>query len=94
MIRDAPPAVQLQLVDVVETCPGAPSRWSAKTLDDRPVDIRYRGGGLTVRVGALGASPEEVRTVEPVVDLMITAAADSCASWDEVAEWANLKLVG
>lgn len=93
MMRDPPPATTLELTDVVETCSGAPVRWSARTLEGCPVDIRYRGGCLTVRVGPLDGSIDEAKLAEPCIDLMITPQCDSWASWEEVAGWANLRVI-
>ena len=58
----------LVLTDLEQTGVGAPSRWSGRTLDGRPVDIRYRWGSLTVRVGDVGQSDMDARGGEIVFD--------------------------
>jgi hypothetical protein len=81
----------LRLVDVVETGAGAPSRWAARTTDDRPVDVRYRNGELTVRIGEVGGSIESAKSAPDWFDDAFGKPFDSCATWEEVAQWANLQ---
>jgi hypothetical protein len=39
-----------KIVKIFETCGGCPSQWSARTDDNKYVYIRYRHGGLSVKV--------------------------------------------
>ena len=81
----------LQLVDVLETGRGAPSRWSARTIDGRPVDVRLRHGDLTVRIGECGDSDARGGAIH--FDEQIFKRLDSAAEWEEVAAAADLHAI-
>ena len=75
----------LVLTDLEQTGVGAPSRWSARTLDDRPVDIRYRWGSLTVRVGDVGQADMDASSGEIVFDGDIPGdRLGSVCDWSDV----------
>jgi hypothetical protein len=81
---------RLDLYDVELTCIAAPSRWSARTADGQPVDIRFRHGILTVRIGERGQTAEETKLAPEWFDEMVMRHPESIADWEEVASWANL----
>ncbi len=41
----------MEIRDLVQTCGACPSQWEARTIENRPVYVRYRWGYLSVRVG-------------------------------------------
>ena len=44
---------------LVRTCTACPSQWEGKTVDNRPVYIRYRWDNLTVRIGEVGETNKD-----------------------------------
>ncbi len=54
------------------------------------MDIRFRHGILTVRIGEQGRTSEEAKQAPEWFDEMMTRHPESVADWEEVAAWANL----
>ena len=70
------------IVDLVQICASAPSQWEGVLSDGRWLHVRYRHGELSVGVGA--TLDEAVGSSAPL-DVELTDAERSDASWEQVA---------
>lgn len=66
----------IRVITVENTCTAAPAQWEGRTNDDRPVYVRYRYGGLEVRIGQRGADVESA-----VLDGELAFAMDDGNEW-------------
>lgn len=41
----------IKIKELTQTCYACPSQWEGKTVDDRPIYVRYRWGYLSFMVG-------------------------------------------
>lgn len=77
-----------------QTCWAAPSQWEGRTVDDRPVYIRYRHGTLTVQVGPVGASIDDALATVPIYDEDVGDKLGSVLDWDEVVDATGITMAG
>lgn len=79
----------MEVTDIIETCGGCPSSWTARTIkDNRPVYIRFRWGCLSITVG----DPEDSDVDDNsniVYDEQISDGMDGIISWNKVEKILN-----
>ena len=59
------------LENIKQTCSACPSQWEAKTVNGRPVYIRYRSGWLTVQMGEVGDEVITVAKKDPLLKIKL-----------------------
>jgi len=82
----------MRIASIKQTCGACPSQWEARTVDDRPVYIRYRYGFLSVRIGPQGADIWSAVGGTEIYGDGVGDAWDGVIELDEVCQKAGLIL--
>jgi len=69
-----------------------PAQWYARTLDDRPVYIRFKYGRLSVNVGPVGGSIDEAVRSPRWYDAIVADDHDDL-TFDEVCRLAGITVL-
>ena len=78
----------MKIKNIVQISDVCPAQWEARTMDDRPVYIRYRFGELSVGVGEPGASIESAASFrKEIFRKKIGGNYSGVISWNEVAPY-------
>lgn len=83
----------LRIHSLKQTCIAAPSQWEARSVDGRPVYIRYRQGELTVRVGPIGGTIADAIGSAPVIDMDAGERLGSFLDWEEVVDATGIEVI-
>jgi hypothetical protein len=86
-VSELPPVASLTL-----TCRAYPSQWEGRLADDRPIYIRYRHDGLSVRVGPRGGDIFSAIDAPDWFEWESGDPHDGEISHDEVCRESGLKI--
>lgn len=89
--RPALPQLGLDLVKV-RGGGSVPSQFWGRTTDNRPVYIRYRGGGLSVQIGAIGAPEDEAKQI--LLNSMIAPWPHGVILLEQVCDLLGMTICG
>jgi hypothetical protein len=74
----------MELINLRQTGRVSPSQWEARTIDHRPVYIRYRWGYLSINVGPMDGSIDDALTIEELYGAQLGGKYDGEIAWEKV----------